>query len=129
MHLGHHLKLVAAPVVKDDQLVRQLNHSRRAKDFDFRVIDASDKGYGRLSPELIRSVETLYQREGILLDPLYNGKAYSVAQALAEAGESVHLLHTGGVQGWRGFANRGLLAPYPVLTQAVANMRSTLTEN
>ena len=121
-HVGSHMKLVSALVVKDDQLAQRLQLQCRVHNASFRLIDASGKGYGRVSAETFQSIEQLYRQSGILLDPLYNGKAYAVAVELAQAGESVHLLHTGGVQGWRGCLSRGMLEPYPELTRAAKSM-------
>ena len=121
-HLGSHVKLTTALVVKDDQLAERLRLHCCVHQPSFRLIDASGKGYGRITAETMESIEHLYQQSGILLDPLYNGKAYAAAVDLAQSGESVHLLHTGGVQGWRGFLSRGMLAPYPEIERAAKNL-------
>jgi len=113
------VKLVCALVVKDTQLAQKLDSHCRVSCPDFRLLDASGRGYGRISAETIQSIENLYQHSGVLLDPLYNGKALAVAVELADAGESVHLLHTGGVQGWRGFHSRGMLQNHPHLCRAL----------
>lgn len=121
-HLGSHAKLVSASVVKDEQLAQRLQLQCCVHNASFRLIDASGKGYGRMSAETFQAIEQLYRQSGVLLDPLYNGKAFAVAVELAKAGESVHLLHTGGVQGWRGFLSRGMLEPHPELTRAAKKM-------
>ncbi len=58
-------------------------------------------GYGHSNPSTRAAIETLAQREGILLDPTYSGKAFAaVLDALmsGEYGEQDHIvfLHTGG---------------------------------
>lgn len=117
-----HAKIVSALVVDDAPLARRLEHLCRMSSQDFRLFDCSGAGYGRVDAALLQSLEQFYQQSGVLLDPLYNGKALALAQRLAQQGERVHLLHTGGVQGWRGFLQRGLLAPYPTLSKQAAEL-------
>ncbi|RYG68293.1 pyridoxal-phosphate dependent enzyme, partial [bacterium] len=56
-------------------------------------------GYGVASDESLAAVRTLGRTEGILLDPIYTGKAFAGLLTLAEAGEiegRVLFWHTGG---------------------------------
>ena len=62
------------------------------------------KGYGVPTPEMHSAVELLAQTEGILLDPVYTGKAVAGLLALIGDGriaadETVLFLHTGGYPG------------------------------
>lgn len=66
------------------------------------------KGYGITTPEMLTAVKRCAQREGVLLDPVYTGKAMSGLIDLCEKGEipagSTQLfLHTGGSQGLYGY--------------------------
>lgn len=128
MGLGEHLQLVSALVVKDDTLARRLEQLCRSHSPLFRLFDMSGRGYGRTTAEQLQEIERLYQSASILLDPLYNGKAWACAVALAEQGERVHLLHTGGAQGWRGFLSRGLLDQHPLLAEATAELSEYLSK-
>ena len=61
-------------------------------------------GYGAFTAETGRAMATLAQMEGILLDPVYTGKAFAglldlVAQEKFAAGQHVIFLHTGGLPG------------------------------
>ena len=61
-------------------------------------------GYAAFTPKTGRAIATLAQTEGILLDPVYTGKAFAglldlVAQGQFVAGEHVIFLHTGGLPG------------------------------
>lgn len=61
-------------------------------------------GYATFTAETGRAITTLAQTEGILLDPVYTGKAFAglldlVAQGQFAAGEHVIFLHTGGLPG------------------------------
>jgi L-cysteate sulfo-lyase len=64
-------------------------------------------GYGLIDDGVIETLTTLARSDGILLDPVYTGKAMKGLIALAEAGEldgeTVVFLHTGGVQGLFGY--------------------------
>lgn len=107
--LGGHLRIMAVPVAKDRRLFAQLRRLEQGTDTSFRWADASGKGFACLSDKELNAAETLFAETGVLLDPVYGCKAFQVASALARQGERVHLLHTGGLQGWRGFYGRGLL--------------------
>lgn len=61
-------------------------------------------GYGVLTAETTRVIRTLATAEGILLDPVYSGKAFAglldlVTQGYWGAAEHVIFLHTGGLPG------------------------------
>jgi 1-aminocyclopropane-1-carboxylate deaminase/D-cysteine desulfhydrase-like pyridoxal-dependent ACC family enzyme len=58
-------------------------------------------GYGRPDPEAQRAIALLAHLEGIVLDPIYTGKAFSGMLDLAQSGELGHttaliFIHTGG---------------------------------
>lgn len=68
-------------------------------------------GYGRVTRELVDFMLAMYRRHKLVLDPVYTAKAfYAAYQQLAagkfKAGEKVLLLHTGGLQGLRGFVDK-----------------------
>ena len=61
-------------------------------------------GYSLPSPEMVDAVRLLARTEGILLDPVYTGKAMAgllalVKQGHFKKGENVLFLHTGGAPG------------------------------
>lgn len=64
-------------------------------------------GYGKVTKELLVFIKSFRKTHGILLDPLYNGKAmYAFYQYLEfnliPPSSKVVFIHTGGLQGWRG---------------------------
>ncbi len=66
-------------------------------------------GYGRETPACLEAIALVAQTEGILLDPVYTGKAMAGLLADIRAGaiapsESVVFLHTGGLPGIFGHA-------------------------
>jgi D-cysteine desulfhydrase family pyridoxal phosphate-dependent enzyme len=59
------------------------------------------EGYGILTPEISQAIERVAQTEGILLDPVYTGKAMAglidlVDRGFFRKGDGVVFLHTGG---------------------------------
>lgn len=71
-------------------------------------------GYSLPSPEMIEAVQMLARLEGVLLDPVYSGKAMAGLIGLArrghfKRGERVMFLHTGGAPAL--YAYQNILAP------------------
>lgn len=64
-------------------------------------------GYGLIDEAVIDALKLAAQTEGLILDPVYSGKAMKGLIALARqgafAGETVVFLHTGGAQGLFGY--------------------------
>ncbi len=83
--------------------------------------DARFGGYGRVPDALLRWLARVYAETGVLFDPLYNGKAAYWCDQHHRDG--LHLLHTGGLQGWRGFASQERLTAHPALEAVVAGLR------
>ncbi|WP_257274375.1 MULTISPECIES: 1-aminocyclopropane-1-carboxylate deaminase/D-cysteine desulfhydrase [unclassified Endozoicomonas] len=66
-------------------------------------------GYGKTTPELIRFILEFERETGIPLDPVYTGKLFFALKQMAESGGlsgigRLLLIHTGGLQGRRGFS-------------------------
>lgn len=59
------------------------------------------EGYGKLTPEAVEAIKLVARTEGILLDPVYTGKAMAalidrIHRKTIEGDETVLFLHTGG---------------------------------
>jgi len=70
-------------------------------------------GYGHASGEVLEAIRLAARNEGLLLDPVYSGKAFAGLVGLARrdvfaAGSSVLFIHTGGAPALFGY--RGLMA-------------------
>ena len=70
-------------------------------------------GYAKINAELIDFINQLYERSGLITEPVYTGKCiYGLYQHIQQerfrAGSKILFVHTGGLQGLRGFRNRGL---------------------
>jgi len=66
--------------------------------------------YGNASLEGMRAIRTLASLEGLLLDPIYTGKAFAglldlLEQGKIDANKSLIFLHTGGLPGLFAFDN------------------------
>ncbi len=75
----------------------------------YRLIDASRGGFAKVDQALLTFIEQTEQVSGVPLEPLYTGKALLALKQLVEsggfaAGTRVVFVHTGGLQGRRGFA-------------------------
>ncbi|MFY1664327.1 D-cysteine desulfhydrase family protein [Pseudomonas sp. Pseu.R1] len=87
-------------------------------------VDASQLGaaYGQPTPRMVEAVALLARSEGILLDPVYSGKAFAgllekLRSGMYGSGDDVIFLMTGGVPGL--YAYQGALEE-SFLTQAVS---------
>ena len=65
-------------------------------------------GYGKVDQELIDFIREFWKEHQILLDPIYTGKTFFAAfDYLAKNTDleniKVNLIHTGGLQGWKGY--------------------------
>jgi 1-aminocyclopropane-1-carboxylate deaminase len=95
-----------AMAVPDDHGVAQ-NVSALAQG-GYELLDASRGGFGKVDPLLLEFIESTEQACGVPLEPLYTGKALLALKLQIEAGRFVPgtrliFLHTGGLQGRRGF--------------------------
>ena len=74
----------------------------------YALIDASRGGFAKVDPLLLEFIERTQQASGIPLEPLYTGKALLALKLRVEEGRFVRgtrliFVHTGGLQGRRGF--------------------------
>jgi 1-aminocyclopropane-1-carboxylate deaminase/D-cysteine desulfhydrase-like pyridoxal-dependent ACC family enzyme len=68
-------------------------------------------GYARISATVIAAIRLMARTEGILLDPVYTGKAFAglldlVARGRFSRDEHVIFLHTGGLPGLWAFGEQ-----------------------
>jgi 1-aminocyclopropane-1-carboxylate deaminase len=77
----------------------------------YELFDASRGGFANVDPPLLAFIEQTEQASGIALEPLYTGKALLALKQQVEAGKFARgtrliFIHTGGLQGRRGFSSR-----------------------
>jgi 1-aminocyclopropane-1-carboxylate deaminase len=75
---------------------------------DYELIDASRGGFAKVDPVLLEFIEQTEQASGVPLEPLYTGKALLALKQQVEAGRfsagtRLIFIHSGGLQGRRGF--------------------------
>ena len=74
----------------------------------YELIDASRDGFAKVDPLLLDFIERTEQASGVPLEPLYTGKALLALKQQIETGRfapgnRLIFIHTGGLQGRRGF--------------------------
>ena len=74
----------------------------------YELLDASRGGFAKVDPPLLEFIETTEKACGLPLEPLYTGKALLALKQHIDAGRftpgtRLIFLHTGGLQGRRGF--------------------------
>jgi 1-aminocyclopropane-1-carboxylate deaminase len=75
---------------------------------DYQLFDASRGGFAKVDPLLLEFIEQTELASRIPLEPLYTGKALLMLKQQVEAGRfekgtRLIFIHTGGLQGRRGF--------------------------
>lgn len=72
--------------------------------------DQLGSGYGVSTPAMVEAVRLMARREGLLLDPVYGGKAFAglladISGGQYEAGDNVLFVMTGGSPGLYAYAS------------------------
>ena len=75
------------------------------------MVDASYNGYAKIDKQHIQFVLDWLECTGVLLDPIYTSKLCRKVVEQIEAGHfakgsCIVLIHSGGLQGWRGYQSR-----------------------
>ncbi|KIA89552.1 1-aminocyclopropane-1-carboxylate deaminase/D-cysteine desulfhydrase [Kaistella jeonii] len=89
-------------VVDDDSLYNKV--IELSKRNNFKLLEAHDGGYGKISDDNIRFINDFKEKYGIQLDPIYTGKMMKKIFELIEEdyfpeGSKILAFHTGGLQG------------------------------
>jgi 1-aminocyclopropane-1-carboxylate deaminase/D-cysteine desulfhydrase-like pyridoxal-dependent ACC family enzyme len=91
----------AAIVHHANRVVDELGLATRVEPGDFDVEDARAPGYGQITPQISEALHLVAAQEGLLLDPVYTGKAMATLIGHVRSGRlgkrhSAVLVHTGG---------------------------------
>ncbi len=75
------------------------------------IVAADFGGYAKVDKPLLDFILHWYEETGILLDPVYTGKlcfrlVRQLAQSYFRSDQTLAIIHTGGLQGWRGMRDR-----------------------
>ena len=109
---GAHPVYGALAVPDDHGVARQVEtivQEAGLRDPAYELFDASRGGFAKIDPALLEFIELTEKHSGLLLEPLYTGKALLALKQQVEAGHFAQgtrliFVHTGGLQGRRGFA-------------------------
>lgn len=114
--LAAHQQLYVYSVLKDKTLNTRINSLINAEQDDtnqsrYVIHQADYGGYAKLDKVLLDFILSFLEQTGILLDPIYTSKMCCKVIQQIEAGEyrsgqSIALIHSGGLQGWRGMQKR-----------------------
>lgn len=109
-------RILGIPVLKGDFLkgtIKSLvfDFCSKNKDNWQLITDYHFGGYAKFNPDLISFINTFKKSHNIPVDPIYTGKMMFglydlIKQGYFEAGTRIIALHTGGLQGIRGFNQR-----------------------
>ncbi|MCX2901358.1 1-aminocyclopropane-1-carboxylate deaminase/D-cysteine desulfhydrase [Pseudomonas mandelii] len=91
------------------QQVESILQQAGAPDTGYELLDASLGGFAKVDPQLLAFIEQTEQASSVALEPLYTGKALLALKQQIEAGKfqpgsRLIFIHTGGLQGRRGFS-------------------------
>jgi 1-aminocyclopropane-1-carboxylate deaminase len=108
---GEHPVYGALAVPDDHGVAQQVESIVQEAGFQNRAyewFDASRGGFAKVDPLLLEFIDQTEQASGIPLEPLYTGKALLALKQQVEAGRfesgtRLIFIHTGGLQGRRGF--------------------------
>lgn len=118
MSLPDGTELYVVKVVKDETVEEQFHKNLESDTlFDKSLLDrlkwveGALNGYGKKNTELERFILEFYKQSGIPLDPVYTGKMMLRLHQLVqnnefEQGTRVLVIHSGGLQGWKGYFSR-----------------------
>ncbi|MNL08389.1 D-cysteine desulfhydrase [compost metagenome] len=104
--------MYGALAVPDDhgvaQQVERIVQEAGVVDAVYELFEASRGGFAKVDPLLLDFIEQTEQAGNIPLEPLYTGKALMALKQQVEAGKFARgtrliFVHTGGLQGRRGF--------------------------
>ncbi|TNF36524.1 MAG: 1-aminocyclopropane-1-carboxylate deaminase/D-cysteine desulfhydrase [Gammaproteobacteria bacterium] len=107
-------RVIGFPVMKNasflnDSIVQHLKQTSLFSRSNWELqLDYHFGGYGRITSELINFITTFKQQFDISLDPVYTGKMFYgvfdlIKRDYFKTGSRILLLHSGGLQGLRGF--------------------------
>lgn len=108
-------QLHIVPVLDFPDFEREINASAKRMNVSLKHFQSHINyhfgGYAKFTPELIQFIHDFHRSYGIPLDPIYTGKVAYATMDLIQKGiignsNSVVMIHSGGLQGIRGFNER-----------------------
>jgi len=113
--LADNQSLIAYSVLKDESLQARIDdfigEEKNTNHEKYEIQNADFGGYAKFDKSLLDFILSWLEQTGVLLDPIYTSKMCRRVIQQIEAGEFLHgqsitLIHSGGLQGWRGMQQR-----------------------
>ena len=107
--------VIGYSVLRDESLAERVDNfikdEKSVVASSYKIETADFGGYAKLDKSLLDFVFDWFDQTGILLDPIYTSKMCRRLMQQIEAGEfkagtSICMIHSGGLQGWRGMEMR-----------------------
>jgi len=107
--------VIGYSILRDESLVGRVDEfikqEQSPSSTTYQIESADFGGYAKLDKSLLDFIFDWQDKTGILLDPIYTSKMCRCVMQQIEAGEfeggtSICLIHSGGLQGWRGMEKR-----------------------
>ncbi len=105
--------VIAYAVLKDETLNKRIKKfiDIENKSVKVNVEPADFGGYAKLDEQVLSFILEWLDKTGILLDPIYTGKMcmrlmQQIDAGMFKQGTTIAMLHSGGLQGWRGMQQR-----------------------
>ncbi|WP_157964687.1 1-aminocyclopropane-1-carboxylate deaminase/D-cysteine desulfhydrase [Algibacillus agarilyticus] len=117
-------------IKKGEYLIEQIKQLQTGSAQHFTLnLEYHFGGFAKTTPALIHFCLEFYQQHGMLLDPVYTGKAMWGLLKLIETKQiapnsQIVFIHTGGLQGWLGMLERNL-----VPAEHIKKLNQALIEN
>lgn len=114
-----HQKVLGFPALKGDFLDIEIEKYAEQKNWNL-VKRYHFGGYGKINPELVEFMNTFYEEQKILLDPIYTSKLmYGIFDMIKRGNfkknTRILAVHTGGLQGIAGMNKKLLKKKFPII--------------
>ena len=114
-----HTKLVGIAALKagdslDENMRRLMPEKGMSSRVNWQIYqDFHFGGFAKIDDELVAFMNGVYERTGLITEPIYTGKTLfalyrHIEQGVYEKDTQIMMLHTGGLQGLRGYRGNGL---------------------
>lgn len=112
--LGGNQTAISYAALKDETLLDRIKvfiSDEGLSNYKYRIESASFGGFAKLDKSILDFILDWLDQTGILLDPIYTGKmGFRLIQQIKSGefskGTSICMVHSGGLQGWRGMKGR-----------------------
>ena len=106
-HMSAEIKISGYAALKGDFLYQMIQDKCNTSQSNWTISDdVAFGGFGKWDSRLVDFVKDFFEETGVLLDPIYTGKMFYRAMTTDQTNDRTLFIHTGGLQGIRGFNYR-----------------------